>query len=162
MPDPANRLDQLDIALLGHLQRDNQLTADELAERVGRSASAVARRIRRLRETKAIVADVSIVGESVIPQSLSAVIHVQLERHELKEFQAFRRELVASENVQQVLEISGTYDIILLVVVRDMDAFNEFADSTLASARAVARYETSFVKRRVKSTSALPLDQLQG
>jgi DNA-binding Lrp family transcriptional regulator len=162
VPRSATKLDPLDLSLLTQMQRDNQLTADELADRIGRSASAVARRLRRLRETKAIVGDVSIVADSVVPQSLSAVIHVQLERHELKEFQAFRRQLVACENVQQVLEISGAYDIILLVVVRDMDAFNEFADSMLAGQRAVARYETSFVKRRVKSSLALPLDQLRG
>ena len=42
-------LDALDIRLLDCLQQDNLLTADALAERVGLSPSAIARRLRRLR-----------------------------------------------------------------------------------------------------------------
>ncbi len=70
------------------------------------------------------------------------------------------RQLVACSNVQFYLEISGTFDILLLVVVADMEAFNRFADEMLAGERAVRRYETSFVKRRLKASLALPLDRL--
>lgn len=158
-PNKQN-LDSLDLRLLECLQRDNQLTADDLADRVGRSASAVARRLRRLRENKAIVADVSIVAEWAAGSPLSAIVHLQLERHALNEVEAFRRHLLASSNVQFCLEISGTFDILLLVVVANMEAFNRFADDMLAGERAVRRYETSFVKRRVKASLALPLDAL--
>ena len=41
-----------------------------------------------------------------------------------------------------------------------MEAFNLFADDMLAGQRAVRRYETSFVKRRLKASLALPLEQL--
>ena len=46
------KLDQLDIKLLACLQADNQLTADMLAETVGLSPSAVARRLRQLRASR--------------------------------------------------------------------------------------------------------------
>jgi DNA-binding Lrp family transcriptional regulator len=156
----SKTLDALDLRLLDFLQRDNQLTADDLAERVGRSPSAVARRLRRLRENKAIVADVSVAAEWAVGSPLSAIVHLQLERHALNEVEAFRRQLVACSNVQFYLEISGTFDILLLVVVADMEAFNRFADEMLAGERAVRRYETSFVKRRLKASLALPLDRL--
>lgn len=162
MPRSAKQLDELDRLLLVELQRDNQVTADQLAERVGRSASAVARRVRRLRETHAIVGDISIVSEAAAGQPLSAIVHLQLERHALNEGEAFRRRLIASPNVQFCLEISGTFDILLLVAVADMDAFNAFADDMLASARAVSRYESSFVKRRLKASLALPITPRHG
>lgn len=154
------KLDGLDRKLLSCLQRDNQLTADTLADRVGRSPSAIARRLRRLRDSGAIVADVAVVSEQSVGHPLSAIIHVQLERHALTEVASFKRQLAASDNVQFCLEISGAFDILLLVVVADMEAFNLFADDLLAGQRAVRRYETSFVKRRLKASLALPLDQL--
>jgi DNA-binding Lrp family transcriptional regulator len=46
----------------------------------------------------------------------------------------------------------------LLVTVRDMDAFNDFVDTMLGADPVVRRYETSFVKRRRKFSTALPLD----
>ena len=158
----GKKLDPLDIRLLACLQEDNQLTADLLAGRVGLSASAVARRLRRLRASKVIAGDVSVVAEAAVGHPVSAIIHVQLERHAPNEIAAFRRRLVGSDNIQFCLEISGAFDILLLVVVPDMAAFNLFADDLLANQRAVRRYETSFVKRRLKASLALPLEQLAG
>jgi DNA-binding Lrp family transcriptional regulator len=153
-------LDPLDLKLLTWIQADNLLTAEVLAERVGLSPSAVARRLRHLRSTKVIAGDVAIVSEQALGRPLSAIIHVQLERHALTEVASFKRQLATCDNVQFCLEISGAFDILLLVVVADMEAFNLFADDLLAGQRAVRRYETSFVKRRVKASLALPLDQL--
>lgn len=154
------KIDPLDLKLLSWMQVDNLLTADILAERVGLSPSAVARRLRHLRATGAIAADVAIVSESAVGHPLSAIIHVQLERHALNEVASFKRLLAGSENIQFCMEISGAFDILLLVVVADMEAFNAFADDILAGQRAVRRYETSFVKRRLKASLALPLEQL--
>ena len=154
------KLDRLDLKLIASLQRNNQLTAEELAGEVGLSPSAAARRIRRLRADGAIIADTSIVSEQAVGLPLSAVVQVQLERHSQNELDALRRQLRASDNVQLCLEISGTFDIMLLVIAADMDSFNELMDGLVAANRAVRRYETSFVKRRVKATLALPLDQL--
>ena len=157
-----DKLDALDLNLLTCLQQDNLLTADLLAEKVGRSPSAIARRLRRLRTSGAIAADVALVSEQAVGHPLSAIIHIQLERHALNEVEGFKRQLVACENVQFCLEISGAFDILLLVVVPDMAAFNDFADDLLAGQRGVRRYETSFVKRRLKASLALPLEQLAG
>jgi Lrp/AsnC family transcriptional regulator, leucine-responsive regulatory protein len=153
-------LDKLDIRLLDCLQKDNLQTADQLASRVGRSPSALARRLRRLRAVGAVAADVSLVSEDAAGYPLFAVVHIQLERHSPQAIDLFRRRLIASDNVQLCLEISGAFDIMLLIVAADMDAFNLFANNLLAEQPAVRRFETSFVKKRAKATLALPLEQL--
>ncbi|HEX8213885.1 MAG TPA: Lrp/AsnC family transcriptional regulator [Allosphingosinicella sp.] len=155
------KFDRLDIKLLDCLQEDNLQTADQLAEQVGRSASAVARRLRRLRTGGAVAADVSLVSEEAAGHPLSAVIHIQLDRHAPQAGDQLRRRLVASSNVQLCLDISGAFDILLLVVASDMDSFNAFADTLLGEHPAVRRFETSFVKKRVKATLALPLEELR-
>jgi Lrp/AsnC family leucine-responsive transcriptional regulator len=148
--------DRLDLRILELLQQNALLTADQLAQQLPLSASAIARRIRRLREQGVIAADVSVLSEDVGP-FLSAVVQVQMDRHALAAVEALRRRLVASPNVQLFLDVSGAFDLLLMVTVRDMDAFNAFADAMLASDPVVRRYETSFVKRRRKHSLALPL-----
>ena len=155
----TGKLDRLDRQLLACLQEDNLLTADQYAERVGRSPSAVARRLRRLRASGDVAADVSVISEEAAGKPLSALIHVQLERHATQEVDRLRRRLVASPHVQICLDVAGSFDIILLVVARDMRAYNEFADASLEEHPAVRRFETTFVKRRVKATLAFPLDE---
>jgi Lrp/AsnC family transcriptional regulator, leucine-responsive regulatory protein len=156
------QLDDLDIRLLGLVQENNLQTADQLAERIGLSPSAIARRLRRLRATGAIVADVALLSEEAAGQPLSAVVHIQLERHAPQEGDRLRRRLAASPHVQLVLDIAGSFDIMLLVVAANMDAYNRFADETLAEHPAVRRFESSFVKKRVKATLAVPLGSERG
>jgi len=154
---PASRkIDEFDRALLSLLQDDALLTAEELAERVALSPSAIARRLRRLRSTGAIVANRAVLADSVEPL-LAALIEVVLSRHEVSEVTALIRKLEASPTVQMVVEVSGAVDIVLLVVAPDIAGFNAFADAELADHPAVARYETRFVKRRHKFSNSIPL-----
>lgn len=152
-------LDELDLRLLASLQQDNLLTADQLSESIGRSPSAIARRVRRLRESGAVRADVSLVSEEAAGRPLSAIVHVQLERHAPQEGDRLRRRLIASPNVQLCLDVAGSFDIVLLIVAADMHAYNEVADGLLEDNPAVRRFETTFVKRRVKATLAFPLQE---
>jgi DNA-binding Lrp family transcriptional regulator len=151
------KLDRLDLDLLALLQLDNLQTADRLSEKVGRSSSAVARRLRRLRESGAIASDVALVSEQAAgPAAVGDRSHpARAPRAAGRRPPAPR--LVASPNVQLCLDLAGSFDILLLVVARDMHAYNEFADAALEDNPAVRRFETTFVKRRVKATLAFPL-----
>ncbi len=156
------QLDKLDMQLLALVQQNNLLTADQLAERIGLSPSAIARRLRRLRASGAIVADVSLVSEQAAGDPLTAVVHIQLDRHTPQEDDRLRRRLVASPHVQLCLNLAGSFDILLLVVARNMREYNAFADAALEDNPAVRRFETTFVKRRVKATLAFPLGDSAG
>lgn len=152
-------IDAFDMRLLAALQSDALATADTLAQTLPLSASAIARRIRRLRDSGVIAGDVALVAADALPM-LSAIVHVQLDRHALDAVQALRRRLVASEHVQLLFDLSGPFDLLLVVVARSMDDYNAFTDALLAADPVVRRYETSFVKRRHKFTPALPIAAL--
>ncbi len=153
--------DDMDLRILALLQQDALMTADLLAERLPLSPSAIARRVRRMRGDGTIAADVAIVAEEVGP-FLSALIHVQFDRHSLDAVQGFQRRLIASPHVQLAAEVTGSFDLVLVVSARDMESFNALVVSLLGNEPVVRRYETSFFKRRRKFTPALPLHELLG
>jgi DNA-binding Lrp family transcriptional regulator len=150
------KLDRLDRQLLACLQHNNLQTADRLAEQVGRSPSAIARRLRRLRSNGAIAADVALISDEAAGHPLQAVVQIQLERHAPHEVDAVRRRLAASPNVQLVLNLAGAFDILILVVAPDMDAYNDLA-ARLLEQTGIRRFETTFVKSRVKASLAVPM-----
>lgn len=153
-------LDSFDIALLNLLQLDNLATAEALAQRVALSPSAITRRLRRLREDGIIAADVALLSEEFLKHRLRAVVHVQLHDHaEEGGIASLRKRLADAPEVQLCVEISGAHDLMMLVVTRDMAAFNAFADETLGHNPHVRRYETSFVKRQIKNAPLIPLDR---
>lgn len=150
------KLDRHDRAILALLQENALRTADELAGTVPLSASAIARRVRRMREDGVIVADRAVVSEKIGP-FLTALVDIQLARHGLAEVDGLVHRLAARPEVQMVMEVAGQTDLALVIAVRDMDGFNQFADEALADDPVVRRYETRLVKRRRKLTTAWPI-----
>lgn len=155
MPDYRD-IDEHDRALLGLLQKDALRTADDLARDVPLSPSAIARRVRRMREDGTIGADVSIVSDRVVP-SLFAVIEVQLDVHARTPVEALLARLGASAHVQALMEVTGPFDLLLVTAFADIAAFNAFTDALLAADPVVRRYETRIVKHRRKFSTALPI-----
>ena len=150
-------MDRVDRALLSLLQEDSRQTADKLGEELGLSRSAVTRRIQKLTQTGIIAREVAILDDSVRGTRITAIVNVQFDRHAPGEADRFRRAIRALPEVQLFVEITGASDALLLVSVRDMDHFNVFAEE-LASMSLVRRYETSFIKRTLKFTTAVPLE----
>jgi Lrp/AsnC family transcriptional regulator, leucine-responsive regulatory protein len=144
-------LDPFDLALLNLVQRDDSLTASELATRVALSPSAIARRLRRLRAGGWIARTVALLSERVTGSRLRAVLFVELAEHaDLKGKAAVEQRLRAVDQVQFCFEVTGECDLLVLVDCANMMEFNRFCDDVLVADPAVRRYETSFVKREVK------------
>ena len=152
--------DNFDLKLLNALQQDADRTAEELAEIVALSPSAIARRLRRLREAGAVARTVALLPAAIVDKRLRALISIQLHDHAPAGGLAGLRERLQSlDEVQLCLEVSGSDDMILLVACRDMAEFNAFADAELASSPVVRRYETSFVKKEIKNRPFIRLDE---
>lgn len=150
-------MDRIDRALLALLQDDSRQPADKLGEKLGLSRSAVTRRIQNLTQKGIIAKQVAILGDRFRASRVTAIVNLQFDRHKPDEADQFRRAIRALPEVQLFVEITGASDALLLVSVRDMNHFNIFADE-LASMPRIRRYETSFVKRTEKFTTAVPLE----
>jgi len=153
-------LDKFDIRLLNLLQSNNLATAEALAAKVPLSPSAITRRVRRLREEGIITADRAVLSGRIAGRRLKAIVRLELSEHAPEAgLTELRDSLAAAQEVQSCAEISGPFDLFLTVVTRDMEAFNAFADHMLAANPAVRRYETSFVKREIKNSTLIMLDE---
>lgn len=151
------QLDRLDMQILSALQESNQTSAHELADRVPLSASAIQRRIRHYRNTGVITADVSIVNPKVTGEHVSVVLLIQLAQQGPSRVADMKARLSRSPHVQVIMEIAGSYDLMCITLFDNIESFNTFADGEIADHPSVARYETIFVRRRVKFGTTIPL-----
>jgi Lrp/AsnC family leucine-responsive transcriptional regulator len=144
-------LDDFDLKLLNLVQRDDARTAESLADDVPLSASAISRRLRRLRSEGWITRSIALLSTKLTQGRLQALVFIQLDSHSNLEAKSdLERKLLRSERVQFCYEIAGPNDLIVLFDCRDMPDFRLHAEEMLTSDPAVRRYETHFVKRRVK------------
>lgn len=144
-------LDRFDLQILNLVQRDDSRTAETLADKVTLSASAIARRLRRLRSQGWIERTIALLSPRLTQNRLRAIVFIQMNEHaDLKGKAALEHRLLATDEVQFCYEIAGPHDFVALFDCANMADFNAAADELLASSPTVRRYETHFVKREVK------------
>jgi Lrp/AsnC family leucine-responsive transcriptional regulator len=152
-----DRLDEFDLKLLDAVQRNSHLTAEQLAEKVCLSASAVQRRLHRLRERKVIEAEVAIVSPDAMGLSLTAIVEVTLDTDRPKVVEEFQRAIQAAPEVMQAYYVTGNADYVLVITAKNMAEYEAFACEFLSKRPHVKHFRTSIVMRRVKSGMILPI-----
>lgn len=151
-------LDAIDRRILRVLQRDNQLTNLALAEKVKLSAPTCLKRVRRLRDEKLIVADVSILDPQLAGKSLFVFIEVVLERQSEQLQQAFERKMERTDEVMQCYMVSGHTDFIVVAQLTDMNAYHHFVRRVLTNDPNIRNFRSLFAMNRTKFRTAINLD----
>jgi len=154
-------LDGFDRKILALVQQDCQLNAEVIAESVGLSASAVQRRLRRMRADKTIDVEVAVVNPQA--SGLGPVMRF-LAGLEIKDnYEALPRLRAWAQvepAVQQVYYVTGSVDIMMVVVARDVKAYDALAARLMADIPQIVRMNTHVVIDALKVGLSLPLAQL--
>ena len=153
----GTELDQFDVALLNLVQENNLLKSEQLADRVGLSATAVQRRLKRLRESGAITADVSLVAPEVMGAPVSLIVTVTLEREQLSLLDDFKKRIAAYPEVTQCYYVTGSVDFVLMVRVASMEAYTDFTERAFFSDKNVKGFQTFATMQTVKFSTKFHL-----
>lgn len=159
---PPTDLDEFDFAILELIQRNNQLSSHEIGEEVGLSPSAVQRRLRRLRETGVIMADVSLISPAAIGRRVVIIVEVSLEREGVQELREFERAMAAEPEVTQCYYVTGDSDFIMVLNMPTMEAYGEFAKRVFHANANVKEFYTAVVIDQLKFTTRIDLAAIRG
>jgi len=145
----TGELDEFDRRIIAIVRRNNLEPARIIADRVGLSESAVLRRLRRLRATGIIVADVALIDAARLAPAITIHVLVELIRSGLKAERAFADTLQQRPEVIGAWNVTGRTDFLLTVTVPSIEAYQRFADDVLASDENVRGFETLVSLREV-------------
>jgi Lrp/AsnC family transcriptional regulator, leucine-responsive regulatory protein len=152
------KLDRLDKRILNILQKDNLITNQELAEKVGLSPPPCLRRVRKLRDMKIIMNDVSIIDPFKVNKNL-VFVSITLEQQREDLLANFERKMHEHAEILQCYFISGEVDYMLVVCVRDMNHFHEFARRVFANEPNIRTYRSSICLSQIKYQTTIELDE---
>ncbi|MCA3572478.1 MAG: Lrp/AsnC family transcriptional regulator [Aestuariivirga sp.] len=149
-------LDDIDRKIIAALQSDAKLTVNALADRVGLSASPCARRVRQLEKSGVIKGYAAIVDQKKVGLPVSAFASVKLERQREDALERFAKAVARWPEVVDCYLMTGQRDYLLRVVVRDIEAYEEFLNTKLTRLEGVSSIETSFALKQIKRSEVLP------
>ncbi len=153
-------LDQFDIKILVHLQREGRCTNVELATAIGLSESPCLFRTKRLQELgiiRGFGADVALekLGSYVIVFS-----EVTLSCHQPPDFRKFEAGAGKYREIVECYNISGGYDYLLKIVAPSVACFQALMERLLDDDIGIAKFSSRIVLRQPFSPRAFPLDVL--
>ena len=142
--------------ILEQLQIDAKAPMSAIAEKVGLSEPACYRRVRQLRKTGVIEREVAIVNPKNMGWPLSMLVMITFERDHNSIINGFLKRVNKEPEVLNSWVVTGDHDVVLQVLSKDMDAFDEFTNRVLHKDGSVKYFRTSVVLKHSKAQGAIP------
>jgi Lrp/AsnC family transcriptional regulator len=150
-------LDRGDIRILDVLQEHGDLSAADVAERVGMTASTCWRRISRLQELGVIKRRVALVDREKIGLNVMVFSHVKLAGHGRDALLKFEQAVREHPEILECYTLMGETDFLLRIACRDIKAYEAFFLDHLSRFPGVQSVNSSIALAVIKETTALPL-----
>ena len=144
--------DEIDKKLLQLLQEDAKQTTKELSHKLGLSVTAIYERVRKLENIGVISKYMALLNKRKIGKDFMVLCHVKLSQHKKEYIQQFERGVMDLQEVTECFHVSGDYDYILKICVRDMEDYRHFMLTKLTSLQHIASTHSSFMIAEVKNT----------
>ncbi|EAA3763072.1 winged helix-turn-helix transcriptional regulator [Salmonella enterica subsp. enterica serovar Newport] len=144
------KLDAWDKNILTLLQRDNRLSQREIAEQVNLSPSAVNRRIAALEEAGIIKGNISLIDAGKVGRPVTIVVQVVIENERFNLLEEARQRFVSCPQVQQVYYVTGDFDFLLVLNVRDMAEYETLTRELFFSSGNIKSFKTIVVMQNAK------------
>ena len=152
-----DKLDAIDREILKILEKDAKTIAKDIAVQLGMTKTPVYERIKRLEHEGFIKNYVAIVDTDKVEHSITVFSFVSLEAQKGHIMDDFLERVQQLKEVVECFVVGGEFDFLLKVIVKDLDAYYDFAKSQIASLPNIGAVKSAFVLNEVKNEKAFPL-----
>ena len=150
-------LDEIDRRIVRALQRDASLSHAALAEHVGASAASVWRRVRALERAGVLGATVRLADPARLGRSVNVMCQVRMHRQTTDARAEFEQFISAREEIVECYAMSGEWDYLLRIAVRDVADYDRFIRQGVLAHPSVANAASNFALRQVKYKTEIPV-----
>lgn len=151
------QLDDIDRILLNYLQADARVTNTELARQVNLSPPGLQKRLQKLEEMGVVEGYVTLVNREALGYDMLCFVQVTLKHHETDAVSSFRDSVRALPEVLDCYFLTGEYDYLLRVILRNRRHLEEFLLEKLTPLVGMDKIRTSLVLSEIKYTTAVPV-----
>ncbi|KUF10914.1 Lrp/AsnC family transcriptional regulator [Pseudoponticoccus marisrubri] len=153
----TDQLDPVEARMLALLQKDAGLSTAQLAEATHSSPATCWRRLKSLEERGILGPPVRLVDPARVGRGMDAFVQIRMKSQDSRSRALFQRTMELEPAIIEVYSISGEWDYLLHLVVRDIADLEEVLMRRVLELDCVAGSSTLFALRRVKHTTEIPV-----
>ncbi|MFJ7158725.1 Lrp/AsnC family transcriptional regulator [Streptomyces sp. NPDC101118] len=150
-------MDRIDRSILRELQHDGRLTNQELAQRIGLSASACMRRVRQLEQDGVIQGYRAVIDPDAVGRGFEVLVSIEV-RRDRRTVEAFEEALRDIPDVIEAYRLFGSPGCLLRIAVADLAAYEQLWIERLTALDGVTEVNSQIIMKRVKEPRGLPID----
>ena len=154
MNSTEHTLDRIDRKILSALCQNGRLTIAQLSEQVGLSSSPCWTRLKRLESLKIIDGYTANINPKAIGIKDLFFIEITLERHDDEMLEQFSQALADIPEVIEAHLVTGEYDYLVKVAVKDAEHYERFLRKKLYSIKGIRHTRSTFALRPLKSANS--------
>lgn len=151
------KLDKTDLRILKILQEKGRISNLQLSREIELSPAPTLERVRKLEAANIIMSYHAFLNEKLLGLDIKAIVLVSLTRQRENAMQHFAGKIEEMDEVIECLQITGTYDYQLKVVVKDIIALNDLISEKLSKMEEIRKIQSYIILSTIKQTKALPL-----
>jgi len=152
-----SKLDHIDFQILEIVQSEGRISNAELAKRIHLSPAATHTRLRRLENEQLIEGYGARINREKLGFHMLCYIHMSLRTHSSEELKKFRSDLCNMPEVLECCFITGDFDYIIKVALKDQRDLERFIIERLTPIPSVSRISTNLIVSEIKSASKIPI-----
>ena len=153
-------MDAIDIKLLKLLQKNAELTIQELSSEVHQSTTPCWKRINQLKDNGYISKTVALVDRKRVDSNVTAMVAVTVTNHNQERISLFAEIIKEIPEVIECYRMSGETDYLLKVVVSDIESYDIFYKNLIEKVQFL-KVTSNFAIEEIKSTTEIPLTQME-
>ncbi len=148
-------LDEIDKQILNILQTNSKRTIKDMAEQLNLSTTPVFERIKRMEAQGIISQYVALVDPNKIDKKLRIFVEISVSDHSMKSIEKFISQIIKYKEVIECHHVTGDSDFLIVIVTKDIEAYNDFITRKLSKVPNVGKVRSSFSLSVKKKTTAL-------
>ena len=148
-------LDQTDKKIIEILQENGRITNNELAKQVGLTTTPTLERVKRLEKNGIIKGYTAWIDRQKVGKGLTVFCSIKLAVHQMQEMQGFSEHIAGIPEILACYNITGEYDYLLHVIVKDTNEYEKLLRSKLTRIPGFEQIHTGIVLSVVKEQSKI-------
>jgi Lrp/AsnC family leucine-responsive transcriptional regulator len=133
------------------------MTTKELSLKLNLSVTAVYERIKKWEREEVITKYVALLDKKKIDKGFVVFCNVKLVQHTVDSVTTFEKEVVKLEEVLECFHVSGDYDYVLKIYVKDMEEYRAFMLTKLTTLQFIGSTHSVFMIGEVKNETLFKL-----
>ncbi len=150
-------MDKLDRIILDLLQKNSDLTIQEISKSVYLSTTPCWQRIKRLKERGFIQKTVAILDPKMAELNTTVFVFVTIENHDKDKLELFSRVVSMMPEIVECHRLSGSIDYLLKVIIKDIEGYDLFYKGLITKV-SFLNVTSNFVIERMKHTTEIPIN----